>query len=264
MLVAAEARGVEVLREAQDEARRQLAGVAAERDRAVAEGVAEGEAERDAILAAAREEADALVGEAKAARQKVLADLTRRRKAARVQVEQLHAAHERLLAALTTVRGAIDTTTAGLREALPEAKAAADAAARRVEAEPDVVRRAARGRDRVAAVGRAHLGRHLDVDPDVERRGAHGRRRCRQPIAGRRRCGSSGRCGRRTRSPGCRRRSCSSSMPPTRSRRCASSAPLSSIGDPRRPKPNPTLASATNSSPRSSRSRPSSSPRSSK
>lgn len=137
VLEGAEARRAEVLREAQDEAKRQLAAVAAERDRTLGDAAAAAEAQRDAILSTARAEADALVAEARAARQRVLEDLRRRRKAARTQVEQLHAARERLLSSLAVVRSDIDATTLGLRDALPDAKQAADAAARRVEAEPE-------------------------------------------------------------------------------------------------------------------------------
>ena len=140
----AEVRAAELIREAQDEARRIVEAVAGEREKAFAEGagraealLADAEARRTGIEEQGQVEAQRMVAEARAARSRVLDDLRRRRRVARAQVEQLNAARERLLAALAEVRNAIETTTAGLRDVMPEVKGAADAAARRVMAEDD-------------------------------------------------------------------------------------------------------------------------------
>lgn len=140
----AEERAAELLREAQEEALRLRATVDAERDRAYAEGaeraeslVKEAEWEREQLLRAARREADELLAEARAAREHVLRDLARRRRQAKTQVERLHAAREKLLGALNDMARLIDEARGRLVVALPEARLAADAAARRAEAEPE-------------------------------------------------------------------------------------------------------------------------------
>jgi DivIVA domain-containing protein len=144
LVSAAEVRAAELLREAQDEARRIVEAVAGEREKAFAEGasraeavIAQAEERRQRIEDEARLEGERLIAEAKGARHRVLDDLRRRRRVSRAQVEQLNAARERLLTALAEVRSAIDATTTGLRDVLPEVKAAADAAARRVGAEDE-------------------------------------------------------------------------------------------------------------------------------
>jgi DivIVA domain-containing protein len=141
----AEARAGEVLREAQEAAVRARSTVEAERDRAYAEGalraeevLADAERARDELLAEARLDAEHLVAEAEAAREKVLRDLARRRKAVRAQVEQLHAARDELLKALADVTRMADEARGRMVVALPEAKLAAAAAARRAEAEDEV------------------------------------------------------------------------------------------------------------------------------
>src|SRR4051794_31488230 len=69
-------------------------------------------------------------------RTRVLEDLSRKRKAARVQLERLQAGRERLLESYDIVRRTLDDATSELRGSLVAAKQVADAAARRVEAEP--------------------------------------------------------------------------------------------------------------------------------
>ena len=98
--------------------------------------IIEAEGVRAGAEALGAAEAERLVTEAKAVRERILGDLARRRATLREQVEQLHAARERLLGALADLRGQVDGAAGELRAALPEAKAAADAAARRVAAEP--------------------------------------------------------------------------------------------------------------------------------
>jgi len=141
----ADERAAEVLREAQEEALRLRSTVEAERDRALADGalraeeaLAAAELARSEVEAAAKVEADRLVAEAVAAREHVLRDLARRRTAVRAQVEQLHAAREKLLESLGDIARSVDEARGRLVVALPEAKVAADAAARRVQGEPEL------------------------------------------------------------------------------------------------------------------------------
>lgn len=109
-----------------------------------AERVATAEAQAAEIRAGAerdREDAQAegreMVAEAQRVRERMLADLARRRKAARVQLEQLQGARDRLLDAYEAVQRTMDEATAGLRTALPAARSAAEAARIRTEAEPE-------------------------------------------------------------------------------------------------------------------------------
>jgi DivIVA domain-containing protein len=138
-----EQRAAELLAEAQDEARRIRDTLETERERAFAEGaaraddlIAEAERVRADAEALGRGEAERLIVEARAVRERILGDLARRRATLREQVEQLHAARERLLAGLAELRTQVDEAAGDLRSSLPEAKMAADAAARRVAAEP--------------------------------------------------------------------------------------------------------------------------------
>ena len=78
-----------------------------------------------------------MVAEAQAVRERVLRDLAARRKKARQQVEKLNAGRERLLEAYAVVRRTIDEATDELSTSLSDARLAADAAARRIEEEPD-------------------------------------------------------------------------------------------------------------------------------
>jgi hypothetical protein len=78
-----------------------------------------------------------MVAEAQAVRERVLRDLAVRRKKARLQVERLNAGRERLLEAYTVVRRTIDEATDELSTSLSDARLAADAAARRIEDEPE-------------------------------------------------------------------------------------------------------------------------------
>lgn len=79
-----------------------------------------------------------LVAEAQMVRDRILRDLARRRKQMRVQVEQLRAARDRLLEAHEAVRSSLDVAELELNLALPNARNAADATARRLEAEPEL------------------------------------------------------------------------------------------------------------------------------
>jgi DivIVA domain-containing protein len=92
--------------------------------------------EAEAVIEAAKAEGREMVEQAMLVRARVLEDLSRKRKAARVQLERLQAGRERLLESYDIVRRTLDEATSELRGSLVAAKRVADAAARRVEAEP--------------------------------------------------------------------------------------------------------------------------------
>lgn len=81
----------------------------------------EGEAEREAGRQRARE----MVAEARALGESMLAELVRRRRSLRTQIEQLQVARERLLEALGLAQRAISDVTDEIDVALPEAREAA-------------------------------------------------------------------------------------------------------------------------------------------
>jgi DivIVA domain-containing protein len=90
-------------------------------------------ARREAADIRAKAEADrtSMVNAAQGARDRILGDLTRRRKITMVQIQQLRAGRDRLLDAYKTVRLTLDGVTAELQRADAEARAAAEAAGRR-------------------------------------------------------------------------------------------------------------------------------------
>jgi DivIVA domain-containing protein len=111
----------------------------AEREHMIAQGErarSEAEADAEALRATARDQGQALVSEAQAVREHMLGDLARRRRTAREQLERLSAARDRLLNAYGVVRRTLDEATTELDVVLPEAKAAAELAVRRVHDEP--------------------------------------------------------------------------------------------------------------------------------
>jgi DivIVA domain-containing protein len=121
----------EVLAKRIDEAERAVAGV-----REVAEATAERvrvEAAETArqVLDQSKHEAKMVLDTAHATRDQMLGDLSRKRKLAMVQIEQLRAGRDRLLDAYRTVRRTLDEVTTELQRADAEARAAAEAAGRR-------------------------------------------------------------------------------------------------------------------------------------
>ncbi|HEV3227622.1 MAG TPA: DivIVA domain-containing protein [Acidimicrobiales bacterium] len=92
--------------------------------------------EAEEAIEAAKAQGREMVEEALLVRTRVLEDLSRKRKAARVQLERLQAGRERLLESYDIVRRTLDEATAELRGSLTAAKRSADAAARRTEIEP--------------------------------------------------------------------------------------------------------------------------------
>ena len=142
-----------LLREAHDQAGRiraeaelVLAREVEEAERQAARITGAAEADASAVLGRARQEAEglledvqlearAMVEEAQAKRARILGDLSRRRRLAHTQVEQLRAGRERLLEAYRLVRSTLDDVTEELTKAEFEARQAAEAAARRLAGE---------------------------------------------------------------------------------------------------------------------------------
>ncbi|HET7720766.1 MAG TPA: DivIVA domain-containing protein, partial [Acidimicrobiales bacterium] len=93
----------------------------------------EAQAEAQAIVERATHQGKEMVGEARAVRERMLADLNKRRRQAQLQIEQLRAARDRLLAAYDVVRRTVDEATDELEAAEPEARLAAEAVGRRAE-----------------------------------------------------------------------------------------------------------------------------------
>jgi DivIVA domain-containing protein len=85
----------------------------------------------ETVRAQAEAQRKAVVDAAQTTRERIMADLSRRRKVAAVQIEQLRAGRERLLDAYKVVRRTLDDVTDELQRADAEARAAADAAGRR-------------------------------------------------------------------------------------------------------------------------------------
>ncbi|MBV8162393.1 MAG: DivIVA domain-containing protein [Acidimicrobiia bacterium] len=109
------------------------------------------QAELDAAKARGRE----MIAEAQAVRERVIGDLSRRRRAAQIQIEQLLGGRDRLLETYRSVRGTLDEITAQLEHAEDEARAAAEAAHRRATAAPtddsDLAELVSAGAEEVAA-----------------------------------------------------------------------------------------------------------------
>ncbi|HVL04466.1 MAG TPA: DivIVA domain-containing protein, partial [Acidimicrobiales bacterium] len=93
----------------------------------------EAEAAAGAAIERATQQGKEMVGEARAVRERMLADLNKRRRSAQLQIEQLRAARDRLLAAYDVVRRTVDEATAELEAAEPEARLAAEEVGRRAE-----------------------------------------------------------------------------------------------------------------------------------
>jgi cell division septum initiation protein DivIVA len=138
-------------------AEKRLAEATAEAERRVAEATGEAESvaarlreestrEAHQILGRARLDSEAVrqqaeqdrrmtVEGAQAIRERILGDLARRRRVATVQIEQLRAGRERLLESYAVVRRTLEEVHDELQRADAEARAAADEAGRRLQAE---------------------------------------------------------------------------------------------------------------------------------
>ena len=83
----------------------------------------------------AREQARLMISEARAVRERILADLAKRRRTAHVQLEQLRVAREKLLETLRDARRVVEDASRDLSTAEVEARLAAETAGRRVAGE---------------------------------------------------------------------------------------------------------------------------------
>ncbi len=118
------------------------ASAEADRVRAEAEAAAEAmrvEAEADVVDARdrAREETRLMLSEAQSVREKVLADLVKRRRTGRTQLDQIKAARDRMARSLAVVRRELDGAIDELAAAVPEAKAAMEEVGRSAQSIPD-------------------------------------------------------------------------------------------------------------------------------
>ena len=86
--------------------------------------------------ALAREQARMMIEEAKNVRERILTDLSKRRRVAHVQLEQMRVAREKLVESLREARRLVDDASRDLSTVEVEARIAADAAGRRVNSEP--------------------------------------------------------------------------------------------------------------------------------
>ena len=96
-----------------------------------AEMVDKARAEADAVRAAAQQERNLTIEGAISTRERILDDLSRRRRVASVQIEQLRAGRERLLESYGVVRRTLEEVNDELNRADAEARAAADEVGRR-------------------------------------------------------------------------------------------------------------------------------------
>ncbi len=97
-----------------------------------AEMVDKARIEADALRAAAQHERNLTIEGAMSTRERILEDLSRRRRVASVQIEQLRAGRERLLESYAVVRRTLEEVNDDLNRADTEARAAADEVGRRM------------------------------------------------------------------------------------------------------------------------------------
>ncbi len=151
---------------------------AAAAQKAEADELLEGaRAESAELVEAGRQEGRDMVAEAQKVRQRMLDDLSRRRKLLRQQIEQLQAGRDRLLAAYDVVRETLDVATEELQVALPEAKLAAETASLRAEEDDDAtfeaeVADAAAADDDASAAGAPEAVDAADAGDDAGEIGA--------------------------------------------------------------------------------------------
>ncbi len=141
ILVAARNEANALVAKANDEAARIILRARAEsRGRATsADGMAVVEAalnDSQGDPALAREQARMMIEEAKVVRERILADLSKRRRVAHVQLEQMRVAREKLVESLREAKRRVDEASRDLSTAEVEARIAADAAGRKVNSEP--------------------------------------------------------------------------------------------------------------------------------
>ncbi len=94
--------------------------------------------EADTIRAKAEQERGLTIEGANSTRDRILEDLSRRRRVATVQIEQLRAGRERLIESYAVVRRTLEEAQQELGRADAEARAAADEVGRRLRREHDL------------------------------------------------------------------------------------------------------------------------------
>lgn len=95
------------------------------------EAIAQGEQEKQRVM----QEVKVMLDEASQARAKILNDLSKRRKTLKQQVEQLHAARERLLEGYDVVKETVEIATREIFVMVPEAKALSQTAVLRMSSD---------------------------------------------------------------------------------------------------------------------------------
>ena len=120
---------------AEDAAARLMSGARSE----AAETLERVRVEAGAIRAAAEKDRQLTIEGATSTRDRILEDLSRRRRIATVQIEQLRAGRERLIESYAVVRRTLEEASAELSRADAEARAAADEVGRRYSESPDAV-----------------------------------------------------------------------------------------------------------------------------
>jgi DivIVA domain-containing protein len=117
-----------------------------------AEMVDKARIESDALRAAAQHERNLTIEGAISTRERVLEDLSRRRRVASVQIEQLRAGRERLLESYAVVRRTLEEVNDELNRADAEARTAADEVGRRMRDQPPGSPKLTEGRGEVEPV----------------------------------------------------------------------------------------------------------------
>jgi DivIVA domain-containing protein len=142
VVAAAEAQAAQIRADAEGVMGRELAAAEEASSRIVesakseaAETMEKARTDADAIRASAQQEKTLTVEGAIATRERVLEDLSRRRRVASVQIEQLRAGRERLLESYAVVRRTLEEVNDDLNRADAEARAAADEVGRRMHRE---------------------------------------------------------------------------------------------------------------------------------
>ncbi|MEZ5225539.1 MAG: hypothetical protein R2710_02405 [Acidimicrobiales bacterium] len=108
-----------------------------EAEATAAEMRAEAEADVDNARDRAREETRLMLAEAQSVREKVLADLIKKRRTGRTQLDQIKAARDRMARSLAVVRRELDEAIDELAASVPEAKAAMEEVGRAAQSAPD-------------------------------------------------------------------------------------------------------------------------------
>jgi DivIVA domain-containing protein len=116
------ARAADELQRSISEATTEASRIRADADADAAQRRQRADADAHRTIEDAKAEGRQLVTEAKALRERVLSDLSRRRDVGRRQLDQLHAAHTRILTSFGDARGALDSAYADLDLALPAAQ----------------------------------------------------------------------------------------------------------------------------------------------